>query len=187
MKIYTKTGDAGQTGLFGGPRVRKDDPRIVAYGTVDELNAALGLVAGENLPDDLAEIVARVQHELFALGAQLATPDPAAHDTSYVGGDHIAALEREIDGLEGGLAPLKQFILPGGSAGAAGLHMARTICRRAERCVVHLAAQPDQDVAPELPVYLKRLSDLLFVMARAANAAQGVPDVPWQKPDASQS
>ncbi len=182
MKIYTKTGDQGDTGLFGGPRVGKDDPRIEAYGTVDELNSALGLVRCESLPAELADLISRIQSELFSLGAELATPDPGALGTALIGPAQSAALERAIDHHEIGLAPLKQFVLPAGTRAAAALHLARTICRRAERRVVSLRRAAADSVSGELVVYLNRLGDLLFVLARAANHAAGVVDVPWQKP-----
>ena len=140
MKIYTKTGDRGDTGLFGGPRVDKDDARIEAYGTVDELNSVLGMVrATSGLPADIDALANRIQNELFALGAQLATPDPAAHHTAMIGAAQITALEAAIDHYEAGLEPLAQFILPGGTVAAAALHFARTVCRRAERRVVALS------------------------------------------------
>jgi cob(I)alamin adenosyltransferase len=179
MKIYTKTGDTGDTGLFGGPRVRKDAPRIEAYGTVDELNAVLGMARADALTSDVDLLLARVQNELFDLGAELATPDPQAHQMVTLGATHITALEAAIDRHEAGLAPLKQFILPGGSQGAALLHLARTVCRRAERRVITLSAS--EPVAPTLVVYLNRLSDLLFVLARSVNQSAGRGDVPWQK------
>ncbi|HEV2972314.1 MAG TPA: cob(I)yrinic acid a,c-diamide adenosyltransferase [Pirellulales bacterium] len=181
MKIYTKTGDNGETGLFGGPRVRKDSPRIEAYGTVDELNALIGLARSESLPGKIDELLARIQSELFDVGAELATPDPKRHGTSLVGPAHVAALESAIDRIEALLKPLKQFILPGGTRAAAALHVARTVCRRAERGVVTLSRAPDETISPDLIVYLNRLSDLLFVLARAANAAAGQVDVPWEK------
>ncbi len=139
MKIYTKTGDDGGTGLFGGPRVGKDDPRIEAYGTVDELNSLLGWARAVGLPADIDDCIMRIQNELFAVGAELATPDPAAHGTDWTGPEQIAALEQAIDRLEAPLAPLRQFILPGGTPAAAALHVARTVCRRAERRVVTLS------------------------------------------------
>jgi cob(I)alamin adenosyltransferase len=182
MKIYTKTGDEGDTVLFGGPRVSKRDPRIEAYGEVDELNAVLGLARASPLPQEFDALVGRIQHELFAVGAELATPDPAKHNTVLIGQSHVTALEQAIDHFDAGLAPLKQFILPGGTPGAAALHVARTVCRRAERRVVALSQQRGETISPRLIVYLNRLSDLLFVLARAANAAAGVPDVAWQKP-----
>ena len=182
MKIYTKTGDQGETGLFGGPRVGKNDPRIEAYGTVDELNSVLGLVRCEPLPAAVADLIARIQNELFSLGAELATPDPRAQGTALIGPAQSAALEQAIDLFESGLAPLKQFILPGGTRAAAALHLARTVCRRAERRLVALRRAAAEPVSGELVVYLNRLGDLLFVLARAVNSAAGVADVPWQKP-----
>jgi cob(I)alamin adenosyltransferase len=181
MKIYTKTGDSGETGLFGGPRVPKDSPRIEAFGAVDELNALVGLARAESLPPEIDELLARIQSELFDLGAQLSTPDPAAHGTALIGAGQIAALETAIDRFEATLTPLKQFILPGGTRGAAALHVARTVCRRAERRVVALSHTTDSIVSADLIIYLNRLSDLLFVLARAANAAAGHGDVPWKK------
>jgi cob(I)alamin adenosyltransferase len=181
MKIYTKTGDSGQTGLFGGPRVAKDDPRIEAYGAVDELNAALGLARSEPLPPEIDTLLARIQNELFDMGAELATPDPAAHGTAVLGQAQCEALERAIDRHEAPLPPLKEFILPGGSRGAAALHLARTICRRAERRLVTLVHASAEPVSPNLVIYLNRLGDLLFVLTRATNAASGVADVPWRK------
>jgi len=181
MKIYTKTGDAGDTGLFGGPRVRKDSPRIEAYGTVDELNALLGLARAESLPDELDALLYRVQNELFDLGAELATPNAEERGLRSLGAAQITALEQAIDRGESQLAPLREFILPGGNRGAALLHVARTVCRRAERRLVTLAAVPGENVAAEPVVYLNRLSDLLFVLARWTNQLAGVADVPWKK------
>jgi len=179
MKIYTKTGDDGETGLFGGPRVRKNSPRIEAYGTVDELNAVVGLVRAQGAPADLDELLAKIQNELFDLGAQLATPDPAKFGIAGATDAHVVGLEGAIDRFEAELESLKQFILPGGTAAAAALHLARTVCRRAERCVVTLAeAEP---ISPTAVIYLNRLSDLLFVLARAANRQAGLADVPWRK------
>lgn len=182
MKIYTKTGDRGETGLFGGPRVKKDTPRIETYGTVDELNSALGVARAVGLDAEFDELVGRIQNELFALGAQLATPEPAAHHMALVGPSQIAALEQAIDRFEKRLEPLTQFILPGGTEAAAHLHLARTVCRRAERRLVTLVEQSAEPIAGDLLIYLNRLSDLLFVMARAVNHAAGRPDVPWEKP-----
>jgi cob(I)alamin adenosyltransferase len=182
MKIYTKTGDEGETGLFGGPRTSKDAPRIEAYGTVDELNSVLGMVRAQLASGEIHELVRRIQNELFELGAQLATPDPAAHQTALVGPRQIAALESAIDRYEAGLEPLKQFILPGGTPAAAGLHLARAVCRRAERRVVTLVRESSAPVAGDTIVYLNRLSDLLFVLARAVNRQAGRDDEPWQKP-----
>jgi cob(I)alamin adenosyltransferase len=182
MKIYTKTGDRGDTGLFGGPRVSKDSLRIEAFGTVDELNSVLGVARTEPLPSEIDSLVERIQNELFSLGAELATPNPAAHGTSLVGPPQVATLEHAIDHFEATLAPLQQFILPGGSKGAAQLHLARTVCRRAERRLVTLARDSAEPIGADLIVYLNRLSDLLFVLARAVNAAAGQPDIPWRKP-----
>ncbi len=181
MKIYTKTGDRGETGLFGGPRVSKDAPRIEAYGTVDELNSVLGIARSQLADGEIHALVGRIQNDLFALGAQLATPDPAAHQTALIGPAETAALEAAIDHFESGLDPLTQFILPGGVPAAAHLHLARTVCRRAERRLVTLARESVEPISGELVVYLNRLSDLLFVLARAANRAAGAADVPWQK------
>ncbi len=180
MKIYTKTGDAGDTGLFGGPRVAKDSTRIEAYGTVDELNAQLGLARAEGLPPDLDAVVERAQHTLFDLGAQLATPDPQKHGLPLVAEPAAAEIEQAIDHHESLLAPLKEFILPGGSKAAAQLHVARTLCRRAEREVVRLARDATPPLAPGAVIYLNRLGDLLFVLARRANQAAGLADVPWR-------
>jgi cob(I)alamin adenosyltransferase len=182
VKIYTKTGDDGGTGLFGGSRVAKDDPRIEAYGTVDELNSLLGWARAVGLPADIDASIGRIQNELFAVGAELATPDPAAHGTNWIGPDDIAALEREIDRLEAPLAPLRQFILPGGTQAASALHVARTVCRRAERRVVALSHEGLPAIRGSIVVYLNRLGDLLFVVARAVNHAAGRADVPWHKP-----
>jgi cob(I)alamin adenosyltransferase len=182
MKIYTKTGDAGDTGLFGGPRVRKDDVRIEAYGTVDELNAALGLARAEALPASIERCLLRVQSELFSVGAELATPEPAKHGTALICDPHIAALEQAIDELEVTLPPLKQFILPAGNRGAGLLHLARGICRRAERRVVTLARSPQVHVSDRIIRYLNRLGDYLFVAARATGQDAGLAELPWQKP-----
>lgn len=179
MKIYTKTGDRGDTGLFGGPRVRKDDPRIEAYGTVDELNAVLGLIRCEPLEASLDALLASIQNELFDLGAELATPDPQRLGTHTIAAPHIGRLEAAIDQHEAHLEPLKAFILPGGTRAAALLHVARTVCRRAERRLVTLADR--EAISADLIIYLNRLSDLLFVLARSANRAAGLADVPWKK------
>ena len=181
MKIYTKTGDDGETGLFGGPRVVKHHPRIAAYGDVDELNAVIGWARCESPPRETPEALARVQGQLFAVGAELASPNPPAMGTEMIGDKQIAFLEQTIDWHESGLAPLREFILPGGSRGAAALHMARTVCRRAERNVVALSQTPGEQVSPRIIIYMNRLSDLLFVLARTANAEAGRGDVPWEK------
>ena len=190
MKIYTKTGDSGETGLFAGPRVSKDDLRIEAYGTVDELNAVLGLVRSAaamsssqyKLPTEIDSLLATIQHTLFDLGSQLATPDPKSRGTNFVTNRQIESLEQAIDRFESQLPPLQNFILPGGAPAAAWLHLARTVCRRAERHVVTLTHREQENVLPEALIYLNRLSDLLFVLARAANQAAGQADVPWEKP-----
>jgi cob(I)alamin adenosyltransferase len=185
MKIYTRTGDRGETGLFGGQRVRKDDARVDAYGEVDELNAVLGGVASALDAAGQAELTSRVrilQADLFTIGANLATPAP---EDGGRANDHIPPLplerieqmERWIDEAEGELEPLRVFILPGGTEAAARLHLARTVCRRAERRVITLtraAHIPDGAV-----IYLNRLSDLLFTWARLANRRAGTEDVPW--------
>jgi cob(I)alamin adenosyltransferase len=185
MKIYTKTGDRGDTGLFGGGRVRKDHVRVDAYGEVDELNSTLGLAlvhleaAGER---EMADGVRQVQADLFTIGANLATPAPedGGRENPYIPAldpARVAALEAWIDAADAELEPLKTFILPGGSPAASALHLGRTVCRRAERRVVTLAAEATVD-ASQL-IYLNRLSDLLFTLARLANHRAGVPDVPW--------
>ncbi len=180
MPIYTGGGDRGETGLFGGGRVSKDDLRVEAYGAVDELNACLGLARTAGLPKDLETLAARLQDDLFVLGADLATPlDTTARGDRVVRlRDGAAkALEPEIDRLDARLPPLKTFILPGGSPAGAALHVARTVCRRAERRVVTLARH--EKVSEGAIVYLNRLSDLLFVMARSANAHAGITEAPW--------
>ena len=182
MKIYTKTGDQGETGLFAGPRVRKDHPRIEAFGTVDELNAALGMVRCETLPDDMDMLLDRVQGELFAVGADLATPHPKVPGTAWVGADHVKALEEMIDQYEAQLPRLTQFILPAGTPVCSALHFARAVCRRAERRVVTLANEPNERISKQLIAYLNRLSDLLFVLSRTANAKAGRADIVWERP-----
>jgi cob(I)alamin adenosyltransferase len=180
-KIYTRTGDSGQTGLIGGERVSKDNLHVAAFGTVDELNAMLGIVRAEIAdcsapPADVDPLVAGIQHRLFDLGAELAT---TAAGKSMITADHVAELEAAIDRYDEPLPPLREFILPGGSRLAAELHLARTVCRRAERLAVTLSAT--SPVEPNALRYLNRLSDLLFVLARSANAAAGVADVTWKK------
>lgn len=179
MKIYTKTGDDGLTGILGNKRLRKDDARIEAYGTIDELNASLGVARAHSLGPSEDELTARLQEELFNLGAALADPNPEGPFHNQITDAHVESLERAIDERMAELAPMRNFILPGGSAAASQLHLARTICRRAERLVVHLAGLPDEHVPQPLLIYLNRLSDLLFVMARTVNHLAGVPDVPW--------
>lgn len=182
MKIYTRTGDNGSTGLFGGPRVAKDEDRIEAYGSVDELNAAIGMVRSALTVLEVDQQLASIQNELFAVGAELATPDPDAHGVRMISAASIRRLETWIDELEQELQPLKQFILPGGAPAAAQMHLARAICRRAERRVVTLVRRHEVSVSEELLSYLNRLSDLLFVQARVINARCQVAENPWQKP-----
>ncbi|MGB7343115.1 MAG: cob(I)yrinic acid a,c-diamide adenosyltransferase [Pirellulaceae bacterium] len=211
MKIYTRTGDTGSTGLFGGPRVPKDDCRIEAYGTVDELNAAIGMVRTASIPESIGSELGQIQHELFSIGAELATPDPDEHGLRVIGQQQIERLEEWIDQHESTLEPLKQFILPGGTPASACLHLARSICRRAERRVVTLdgslgggsftdgeteirsktstsdevvvdAVKDGVRISDSVIVYLNRLSDYLFVLSRAVNHCAGVADVQWQRP-----
>jgi cob(I)alamin adenosyltransferase len=180
VKIYTKTGDRGDTGLFGGTRVSKASLRVEAYGDVDELNSALGVALAHNRDAQVAELLCGIQSELFDVGAELACTPTKKVDVGVppVSDAQIETLERAIDRFEADLAPLKQFVLPGGTLEAAQLHMARTVCRRAERKLVALAAE--EGVRDVLLRYLNRLSDLLFVLARHANHRAGTPDVPWQ-------
>ena len=179
MKIYTRTGDSGDTALFDGTRVLKSDPRVTAYGDLDELNAWLGLVIANLNDDDVAPKLRQVQRDLFAIGSRLADPSHriAGRVTKAVISDEdIARLEGWIDGFDGELATLRRFILAGGSAAGASLHVARTVCRRAERAMVGLGEQAFEN---ELLRYVNRLSDLLFTMARAVNQRAGMPEVEW--------
>ena len=183
MKIYTKTGDRGETGLFGGGRVPKDHVRVAAYGEVDELNSVIGVAIaqlGAPLQPDLGPGLREVQADLFVVGANLATPAEGGRANPHVpvlDPARITALEAWIDAAEGELEPLRHFVLPGGTPAAAALHLARTVCRRAERRVVTLAREAHVD--PDHAIYLNRLSDLLFTLARLANHRAGLPDVPW--------
>ena len=181
MKIYTRTGDKGTTGLFGGGRVPKDHLLIRAYGTVDEVNALVGMVRS-HLPDNspLDALLRRLQEELFILGADLATPLDAKPVVPRITTDHIEQLENDIDRLTHDLPPLKRFILPGGSPAAASLHLARTVSRRAERLTV--AADQQLDLSSEAVVYLNRLSDLFFTLARTANLQADKEDIEWSPP-----
>jgi cob(I)alamin adenosyltransferase len=178
MKIYTKTGDSGETSLFGGDRVSKDANRVDAYGTVDELNAALGVVAADELPGEIAAVIRELQSGLFVLGADIATPvdvrNPSIRRIVAADAERLEAL---IDAHETKLEPLRNFVLPGGTPAAAHLHVARTVCRRAERAAVRLSRADQLGVG--CIVYLNRLSDLLFVLARYVNAVRNVPDVKW--------
>jgi cob(I)alamin adenosyltransferase len=173
-KIYTRTGDAGTTGLGDGARVPKTSPRIEALGAVDELNSTLGVLLAEPLAADLREQLTEVQHDLFELGGELSIPGYTRLDARY-----IERLEQLLDAHNAALAPLKEFILPGGSRAAALCHLARTVCRRAERRVVGLAS--GEPLSPYCQQYLNRLSDLLFVMSRVINRRDGRPDVLWRR------
>ena len=180
MRIYTGGGDTGETGLFGGGRVSKDDLRVEAYGTVDELNACLGAARAAGVPEQIDHLAERIQARLFELGADLASPGESPGGTVLrLGPDAAQELESEIDTLEAQLEPLTSFILPGGHPAGAALHQARTICRRAERRVVSLARE--QTISAGIVPYLNRLSDLLFVMARFANQAAGRPESKWKR------
>ncbi len=177
MKIYTRRGDRGETDLFGGGRVSKDHLRVCAFGDVDELNACLGAAAADSQQTDLRDAIQRIQSSLFDLGTRLAAPGREDDKIPCVQIDDVAELEAEIDRLEVELAPLDNFILPGGSRAAAAFHRGRTVCRRAERSVVSLGREEELDDA--IVQFLNRLSDLLFVMARVENHRAGVPDIAW--------
>jgi cob(I)alamin adenosyltransferase len=181
MKIYTKTGDRGETGLFGGGRVGKDHPRVMAYGDIDELNATIGLVRTADPAELFDGELQAIQRDLFALGGQLASPRPEKVRAALAKADlpesRIGDLERGIDAAEAELPPLEAFVLPAGGAKAAALHFARTVCRRAERQVVALSREAE--VPAVFLIYLNRLSDYLFVLARLANRRAGRPDVTW--------
>ena len=181
MKIYTETGDKGTTSLFGGMRVSKSEQRLEAYGTVDELNSVLGVARAGGLSSRLDEILEHLQHQMFSLGAELAAPDPAAQVMEPLGENTAKLIEQWIDEIEEQLPALKAFILPAGSPGAANLHLARCVCRRAEREIALLSES--FEVRPAVLKYVNRISDLLFVMARKANQDAGVADVEWKKPD----
>jgi len=180
MKIYTRTGDAGETGLFGGGRVSKTHPRVEAYGDVDELNAALGLARAIDLMPRIDEVLVPLQRDLFSIGALLATPDREkmkSHlEKANIDERRITELEHAIDDGDRELEPLKSFIVPGGTPKAAALHVARTVCRRAERRVIALG---EEEIPPIVVVYLNRLSDLLFTLARVANRRAGAGEVTW--------
>ena len=183
MKVYTRTGDDGTTALFGGGRVAKSHPRIAAYGTVDEANAALGMARAALDPDGspadarAAALLERLQNELFVLGGDLASPGDVSYPVPRIEAGHVRALEAEIDGLTADLPPLKHFVLPGGTAAAAALHLGRTVARRAERLVVETAAL--EEVSADAIQYLNRLSDLLFTLARWVNRQAGVAEPVW--------
>jgi cob(I)alamin adenosyltransferase len=181
MKIYTKTGDAGDTGLFGGGRVPKSHPRVEAYGDVDELNAMLGLVRAMDSLPRIDDVLVPIQRDLFAIGALLATPDREKMrqhlEKARVDEARITELEQAIDAGDDELEPLRSFIIPGGTAKAAALHVARTVCRRAERRVVELGA--DTEIPAVVVIYLNRLSDLLFTLARVANHRANANEATW--------
>ncbi len=180
-KIYTRTGDDGSTGLAGGQRVDKDSDRVEAYGTVDELNSALGVAVASGLDAELAPMCARIQNDLFDLGGDLCVlqEDKVKFKLKQIEADQVTRLEVWIDKLQESLGPLENFILPGGSPGAAHLHIARCVCRRAERCVLRL--RRSEPIGPNVVQYLNRLSDLLFVMARYENLRKNHPDVMWDQ------
>lgn len=181
MKIYTRTGDTGETGLFGGGRVPKDHPRVAAYGDVDELNSVLGVARATEPVSFFEPLLESIQRDLFSIGGHLATPDPArvtkSLEKASLSPARVGEFEHVMDDAEQELPPLRAFVLPSGTPKAASLHLARTVCRRAERSVVHLAHAAE---VPELfVVYLNRLSDLLFTLARLANHRSGTPEVTW--------
>jgi cob(I)alamin adenosyltransferase len=180
-RIYTRTGDAGTTALFGGGRVRKDDIRVDAYGEVDELNACIGFTLSMTEDEWLVPKLRMIQSDLFAIGAHLATPVPSGNrrQPSLPGMplDRVAEMESWMDDASARLEPLRAFILPGGSASASALHLARTVCRRAERRVITL--ESNETIRPEILTYLNRLSDFLFIAARRANSVAGIGDTPW--------
>jgi cob(I)alamin adenosyltransferase len=184
MKLYTRSGDDGSTGLFGGRRVGKDHPRVEAYGCVDELNAAIGLAASAcdgGPATRWRDALSRLQARLFDLGADLATPPGSPHEDRVrrIDGGDVEEMEKLIDELEEGNEPLRTFVLPGGSELAARLHFARTVCRRAERAMVALGRT--EKLTPASIAFVNRVGDMLFAMARRANRAAGIPDVPWQR------
>ena len=179
MKIYTRTGDSGDTALFDGTRVPKSDSRVAAYGELDELNAWVGFVVANLAPSDISAELQQIQRDLFAIGSRLADPGHRIADRvtkAVISGDDIRRLEGWIDALDGELEPLRRFILAGGTPAGAALHVARTVCRRAERAMVALG---EEAFEPALLQYVNRLSDLLFTMARAVNQRAGVVELPW--------
>ncbi len=186
MKIYTKTGDTGETGLFGGTRIPKNSLRVDTIGTIDELNACIGTARSQIDDEEIANLLHRIQNELFNIGADLATLDShAKSDKLRISPDFVGALEEDIDRLDNQLSPLKNFILPGGSVAGSTLHLARTVCRRSERCVLSLAES--ESINPLILPYLNRLSDFLFVLARLVNHRLGQPEPLWESPLAPDS
>lgn len=178
MKIYTKTGDKGITGLFGGKRVPKNAPRIEAYGDVDELNAVIGIAIAETSHEPIRKALQEIQAALFTVGAQLSSPETTPK-IEVITSAHVDALERQIDVITQDLPEIKHFILPGGNKSSAYLHHARTVCRRAERSVVGLAQISGESVDKWVVIYLNRLSDYLFMTARLANQLEKIEDVSW--------
>jgi cob(I)alamin adenosyltransferase len=181
MKIYTRQGDTGETGLLSGVRVWKNSPRLEVIGTLDELNATLGLLRTERLPEEPDRLLERLQNELFNAGTELAAASPADSPSPAIAAQQVQEIEETIDQYEAKLLPLKGFILPGGVRSAAMFHVARTICRRAERQLVALVQLDKQAASPSMLAYLNRLSDLFFVLARLSNAQAGIADMPWKK------
>lgn len=179
MKLYTKTGDDGTTGLLGGKRVKKSHQRVCAYGEVDEVNASLGVAIATGASEEMAAALTKIQGDLFVIGAELADPE-GKYAIHRVGDADVARLEKLIDRYVDRAPALQTFVLPGGTPLAAALHLARVVCRRAERAMVALGET--ESVSPSVTTYMNRLSDLLFAMARAANEAAGVPDTPWIAP-----
>lgn len=179
MKIYTRTGDDGTTGLYGGGRVPKNDLRVEAMGAVDEFNAQLGVTRTLGLPQNYDAILEVLQNQMLDLGAEIATPDAVERGTDFIQSKHVEQLEKWIDHFDAGLAPLQNFILPGGTPAAAALHLARCVARRAECHMVALTIVGQ--LRPLAAIYMNRVSDLLFVLARSINADKGQPDVAWQK------
>ncbi|OZC02908.1 cob(I)yrinic acid a,c-diamide adenosyltransferase [Rubricoccus marinus] len=178
MKVYTKTGDDGTTALFGGDRVSKSHPRIAAYGTVDEVNSVLGMARATLDPGAATDLIARVQNELFVLGGDLAAPEETTYPLPRIEAHHTEQMEADIDRLTADLAPLKNFILPGGTQASASLHLARTVSRRAERLAIDMVGEGEV-VSQEALNYLNRLSDWLFTLARWVNHDAGVEDIAW--------
>lgn len=178
MKIYTKTGDTGETSLFSGGRVLKSSIRIETYGTADELNSSIGLARSLGLTEHCENMAIQIQNDLFVLGADLATPASGKIAIDRINSVHISQLEQFIDETDAQLEPLKFFILPVGTPGASALHVARTVCRRAER--ICIKAKETEEISDDVIIYLNRLSDLLFVMARFENAQSDIPETRWQ-------
>lgn len=179
MKIYTKTGDKGKTSLFGGKRVDKNNERIEAYGTIDELNSIIGLILTENVSTKGIELLTHIQNTLFVLGGELATPnDVKSKNVVNIAETDIEYLENSIDELDKELEPLKNFILPGGNKVASLLHFARTVCRRAERIILNIS--PEENIDTKIIIFVNRLSDFLFVLARYENHLQSTPEIEWK-------